>query len=193
MTPALNLCKGLARGPDIVHSNCESTAFPAACFLSVATFARELKSARLVPKAVRRAIAASPRNLSFAGYIHQEELQDAYCGADVFAFLSLEETEGIVVLEALSCGIPIILRGIPVYREWLPEGDGIWKARDAAGFQQAVCEALARPFQVRSKTSRNIALSRRLEIVEQSLAMIYQKEFLVAPGKSDYKSEEVIS
>ena len=111
----------------------------------------------------------------------------------MFAFLSLEETEGIVVLEALSCGIPIILRGIPVYREWLPEGDGIWKARDAAGFQQAVCEALARPFQVRSKTSRNIALSRRLEIVEQSLAMIYQKEFLVAPGKSDYKSEEVIS
>ena len=42
----------------------------------------------LVPKAVRRAMAEAPGNLCFAGYISQEELRDAYCGADVSAFLS---------------------------------------------------------------------------------------------------------
>lgn len=147
----------------------------------------------LVPKAVRRAMEEAPGNLSFAGYISQEELRDAYCGADVFAFLSLEETEGIVVLEALSCGIPTVLRDIPVYQGWLPEGSGIWKARDAAGFQQAVCEALTCPLHDTNKAGRSIALSRRLESVGQSLAAIYQKEFLVPQNEKNDQSKEVIS
>ena len=147
----------------------------------------------LIPKAVRRAMEEAPGNLFFPGYIGQEELRDAYCGADVFAFLSLEETEGIVVLEALSCGVPTVLRDIPVYQGWLPEGGGIWRARDAAGFQQAVGEALTCPLHNTDKTGRSIALSRRLEAVGQSLAAIYQEEFLVPQNKNDYKSKEVIS
>ena len=71
----------------------------------------------LLPRPIRKAVANAPPNLFFAGFVGQEELRDAYCGADVFAFLSLEETEGIVVLEALSCGIPVVLRDIPVYRD----------------------------------------------------------------------------
>lgn len=149
--------------------------------------------AYLIPRAVRRAMADAPRNLFFAGYIGQEELRDAYCGADVFAFLSLEETEGIVVLEALACGIPIVLRDIPVYRGWLPEGNGIWKAHDVAGFQQAVREALSRPLHAAGQTGRSIALSRRLEDVGQELAKIYQKAFPVFQSENDCKSEEVIS
>ena len=144
----------------------------------------------LVPKAVRRAMAEAPGNLCFAGYISQEE---PYCGADVFAFLSLEETEGIVVLEALSCGIPTVLRDIPVYQGWLPEGSGIWKARDAAGFQQAVREALTCPLHDTDKAGRSIALSRRLESVGQSLAAIYQKKFLVPQNENNDQSKEVIS
>ena len=144
----------------------------------------------LVPKAVRRAMAEAPGNLCFAGYISQEE---PYCGADVFAFLSLEETEGIVVLEALSCGIPTVLRDIPVYQGWLPEGKGIWKAHDAAGFQQAVREALTCPLYDTDKAGRSIALSRRLESVGQSLAAIYQKKFLVPQNENNDQSKEVIS
>ena len=41
-----------------------------------------------------------------------EELRNAYCGADAFAFFSYEETEGIVVLEALACEVPVVLRDI---------------------------------------------------------------------------------
>ena len=147
----------------------------------------------LVPKAVRRAMAEAPGNLCFAGYISQEELRDAYCGADVFAFLSLEETEGIVVLEALSCGIPTVLRDIPVYQGWLPEGSGIWKDRDAAGFQQAVRGALIGPRSHADTVGRSIALSRRLESVGQSLAAIYQKKFLVLQNENNDQSKEVIS
>ena len=54
---------------------------------------------------------------------------DAYCGADAFAFFSYEETEGIVVLEALSCEIPVIVRDIPVYEKWLEDGVQVGKQR----------------------------------------------------------------
>lgn len=148
--------------------------------------------AYLIPKAVRKEMADAPSNLLFAGYIGQEELRDAYCGADVFAFLSLEETEGIVVLEALACGIPIVLRDIPVYQGWLPEGNGIWKAHNAAGFQQALREALSRPLHDTNQINRSVALSHRLEDVGQELAKIYQKAFLVFQNENDCKSEEVI-
>ena len=45
--------------------------------------------------------AAKSENVIFAGYVEAEELRNAYCGADAFAFFSYEETEGIVVLEHL--------------------------------------------------------------------------------------------
>ena len=147
----------------------------------------------LIPRAVRRAMAAPPDNLCFAGYIGQKELRDAYCGADAFAFLSYEETEGIAVLEALACGIPVILRDIPVYQGWIPEGDGIWKARDAAGFRQAAGDALAGSLRETEGTGRRIALDRRLEAVGQRLAATYQKEFPVSRSETDCENEVVIS
>ena len=63
----------------------------------------------LVPRAVRKAMQAAPPNLCFAGFVTQAALRDAYCGADAFLFCSHEETEGIVVLEALACGVPVLL------------------------------------------------------------------------------------
>ena len=43
---------------------------------------------------VQAAIKNAPSNLEFPGFVNQEQLCEAYCGADVFAFLSKEETEG---------------------------------------------------------------------------------------------------
>lgn len=75
-----------------------------------------------VPSDVKRAVRKKTKNVLFAGYVTPQELKEAYCGADAFAFLSYEETEGIVVLEALSCEIPVVARKIPVYDGWLQEG-----------------------------------------------------------------------
>ena len=139
----------------------------------------------LIPKTVRRAIADAPDNLIFPGYVTQEELKAAYCEADAFAFLSLEETEGIVVLEALACGIPVLLRDIPVYREWIPEGDGVWKARDINGFINALSNMLSTPVSAFKGTGRSIALSRRLESVGKCLASIYEKEGFLSRSKKE--------
>lgn len=130
---------------------------------------------RLVPKAVREAMAAAPDNLIFPGYVTQEQLRDAYCGADAFAFLSHEETEGIVVLEALASGIPVVLRDIPVYQGWLRDGVEVRKARDLDGICRAVGEALAEKEPEMQSAGRAVAEARSLPEIGQALCAIYRE------------------
>ncbi|MFV0527400.1 MAG: glycosyltransferase [Lachnospiraceae bacterium] len=86
----------------------------------------------LVPEEIKEAIRHAPANVYFLGYVPAEELRNAYCGADAFAFMTVEETEGIVVLEALACEIPLVLRDIPVYNTWLKDGRQVYKVADVS-------------------------------------------------------------
>jgi len=45
---------------------------------------------------------------TFPGFLRGEELVDAYRAADVFLFPSTTETFGLVALEAMACGVPVI-------------------------------------------------------------------------------------
>lgn len=77
---------------------------------------------RMITKDVAAAVASAPANCLFPGYVPPTVLREAYCGADAFCFLTQEETEGIVLLEALACRTPVVVRDIPIYRQWLPDG-----------------------------------------------------------------------
>jgi glycosyltransferase involved in cell wall biosynthesis len=46
--------------------------------------------------------------VTFTGYLTGEALATAYASADVFAFPSYTETFGQAVLEAMSCGLPVV-------------------------------------------------------------------------------------
>lgn len=48
----------------------------------------------------------------FLGALHGEDLASAYRAADVFVFPSLTDTFGLVMIEALACGVPVA--GFPV-------------------------------------------------------------------------------
>ena len=48
--------------------------------------------------------------------------------------MTYEENEGIVVLEALSAQLPLIVRDIPVYNKWLKDGVNCFKAKNNTGF-----------------------------------------------------------
>ena len=56
----------------------------------------------LIPEKIKKLIQTKLPNLHFPGYVSSEELKQAYCGSDLFLFLTQEETEGIVLLEALA-------------------------------------------------------------------------------------------
>lgn len=128
---------------------------------------------KLIPAHVKRAISHAPDNLTFAGYVDQSELRDAYCGADAFAFLSREETEGIVVLEALACEIPTVLRDIPVYAGWLRDGKQVYKVQSAEDAKEKLKDIFTKDQTQLIENGRKTAESRGLERIGIRLKRIY--------------------
>ncbi len=98
---------------------------------------------RLLTADVREALRTAPANARFPGFVRPEALREAYCGADAFCFLTKEETEGIVLWEALACGVPALVRGIPIYRDEMPDGVLTHQvAGDGPAFAGQVAETL---------------------------------------------------
>lgn len=51
--------------------------------------------------------------VKFLGGMSGERLARAYCSADVFVFPSLTDTFGLVMIEALACGVPVAAFPVP--------------------------------------------------------------------------------
>ncbi|MDL5503691.1 MAG: glycosyltransferase family 4 protein, partial [Candidatus Methanoperedens sp.] len=54
-------------------------------------------------------------NVIFTGFV--PNIAEAYSGADVFLMPSYSEMFVLVILEAFSCGLPVVARGIPEFKE----------------------------------------------------------------------------
>ncbi|MGB9857793.1 MAG: glycosyltransferase [Dictyoglomaceae bacterium] len=62
-------------------------------------------------------IKNAPPNVIFTGIVPYEEMPDYYNAGDVFFFPSHQETFGMVIVESASCGLPLLLRDLPEYKE----------------------------------------------------------------------------
>lgn len=58
----------------------------------------------------------------FIGYKHGQELIDWLSLADVFIFPSMTETFGLVILEALACGVPVAAHNVMGPRDIITQG-----------------------------------------------------------------------
>ncbi len=56
----------------------------------------------------RFAQAGVAQRLRLTGFLHDQDLADAYHAMDVFAFASLSETQGMVLVEAMAAGVPVV-------------------------------------------------------------------------------------
>ncbi len=52
--------------------------------------------------------AGLSKRLYFTGALKGADLVDAYCAMDVFAFASITETQGMVLIEAMATGVPVV-------------------------------------------------------------------------------------
>ena len=97
--------------------------------------------------ALERAVAkrALTRNVRFVGYLERKtELPACYCAADVFVFASKTETQGLVLLEAMALGVPVVGLAEMGTRDVLKDGEGCRIAPDdVAGFAATVRPLLA--------------------------------------------------
>ena len=83
----------------------------------------------------------------FTGQRDETTLAEAYAGGDVFVFPSLTDTFGLVVLEALACGVPVAAYDVMGPRDILRDARG---RVGAVGGDRAACRAHAERFSWRA-------------------------------------------
>lgn len=79
------------------------------------------------------------------------------------------------MLEALACGIPVVVRDIPVYQGWLTDGKQVLKRRDTAGFRAAVGDILGGAWPRLGAEGRAAAEARSIAAAGQQLCALYRQ------------------
>lgn len=128
-----------------------------------------------VPKKIREAVVENhPKNVYFPGYVKGAIIEGAYQGCDAFLFLSKEETEGIVVLEALASEANIIVRDIKVFDSWLIDKKNCYKGKDIDSFVKLVEDCVSKKLHSTCKEARVTAEQRSIEEIGKQLRSIYE-------------------
>jgi len=85
-------------------------------------------------------------NVNYLGVLSQPELAKVYAAADVFVFPSRTDTFGLVLLEAMACGTPVVTSNVCGNPEVVaaPEAGVLMELRSASGVAAAVRQLQAR-------------------------------------------------
>jgi glycosyltransferase involved in cell wall biosynthesis len=86
-------------------------------------------------------------NTLFIDYLPRgPSLWECYCGGDVFVFASTTETQGLVLLEAMALGVPVVSTAVLGTRDILAAGRGALVADGTLeDFSEKVCTVLGGP------------------------------------------------
>ncbi|MDJ0741106.1 MAG: glycosyltransferase [Gammaproteobacteria bacterium] len=84
-------------------------------------------------------------HVTFVGYLARDAaLPDCYAAADVFTFASATETQGLVLLEAMQAGTPVVSTAVMGTAEVMADREGGLVAdADVDAFADQVCRLLA--------------------------------------------------
>jgi len=126
----------------------------------------------------RAALQARCPTAVFAGMRRGDDLATHFASADLFAFPSLTETFGNVVLEALASGLPVVAFDYAAAAQLLADQSAgrLVPLHDAERFRQAVVDLSLRPDALRAQGSeaRRIALTQSWGAIVQGLETQYR-------------------
>lgn len=128
-----------------------------------------------VPSAIREAIKEKPDNVVLPGYISGDIIEGAYTSANAFFFPSYEETEGIVVLEALASRCQVIVRDIGVYDPWLVDKVNCYKGNSVGEFAALISNCVEGVLEPTVEEGYLTAKNRSIEAIGFRLKSIYEQ------------------
>jgi len=124
---------------------------------------------------IKKHIKQKPDNLIMAGYVDGSVIKGAFSGSDCVFFPSYEETEGIVVLEALASKTPVVLRDIPVYYDWLFHNNHVLKGHNNFEFKQLIDKVLNKDHSEMIENGYKIVEERSIDKIGLGLKKAYEE------------------
>lgn len=117
-----------------------------------------------------RMLKQHPENVRFLGF--EANIEKVYCGCDLLFHPSYSESLGLVILEASAVGLPLVVRRLPVYSDWLKEGVNCLMGESWQDFTSAISRLISgREFSI---SSAEIAHNHSLDTVGQGLIDAYK-------------------
>lgn len=117
-------------------------------------------------------------HVRFVGYLPRESgLRDCYAAADVFTFASRTETQGLVLLEAMAVGLPVLALPALGAAEIIAPQRGAVVAVDAPGaFADQLVALLDQPARLATLSREGITFAREWDAATQGkrLASLYR-------------------
>jgi glycosyltransferase involved in cell wall biosynthesis len=128
----------------------------------------------------RQALALGlERSIRFLGYLKRgPSLSDCYCAGDVFVFASATETQGLVLLEAMTLGVPVVSTAVMGTRDILAAGKGALVAGETVtDFADKVVRLLGDPVlrERLGREARDHADGWSAEVMARRLVEFYRK------------------
>ena len=118
-------------------------------------------------------------HVTFTGVVSREDLDNIYATGDLYAMLSKFDTFGMVVLEAMAKGLPVVISGNVGARDLIREGVNgfvIENTRDAESVARVLYHALREDVLApMSAAARQTALEYTWERSARQVADIYRK------------------
>ena len=126
------------------------------------------------PRKIKKAVTTKLPNLHFAGYVESSMIKAALSGANLYLFPTLEETEGIPIIEALTSKIPTLIRDIPVFEEY---GDKkvVYKGKNVDEFEDLIPKIIEGELPNLAQAGYRVAQKKDLKMVGKELVNVYEE------------------
>ena len=121
----------------------------------------------------RKAAETKLPNLTFAGHVDQKFIREALGGCDLFLFPTLEETEGIPIIEACAMGTPILVRDIEIFKDWFKENEDVYKGRNVDEFVSKTKQIVEKELQSLAENENKNGKEKDIRTVGKQLKEVY--------------------
>ena len=115
--------------------------------------------------------------VAFPGFVATEELPLLYNGADLFVYPSLYEGFGLPPIEAMRCGVPVIVSNVSSLPEISGEAALLFNPEDTLELARTMYRALTDPDLRQSLIAKGLAHSQNYtwERIAREMLAVYQK------------------